>query len=312
MIVYRASGLGYCTKRQVALRMDYEPMPVPEDMQKIFDAGNEAEEQCVSLLMDKGRDIFNQQLEVALQITDEIAVVGHIDGQERTLLGDVGIEIKSMSENVYATVPHNHDIWDFAPLYGNYKWQLSVYILALGVPFNVIFWRRRKEDTDVADFFELTIEKPFYTEAEIRARVLGIESQARQGIMPEFCDNKGYPCPVYYVTKCAGEVEWGNEEIAALGLTYKKLVEEKKLVEAREKQTRKLLLDAARGDSDAEIVEKKVATDDVSVSFYKGRSKPSVNWEQLLLDFQIDKKDHETPGSEYQAIRVTVKNKPDE
>jgi len=93
MIVYRASGLGYCTKRQVALRMEYEPMPVPEDMQIIFDAGHAAEEECVSLLLDNGREIFNQQLEVVLQITDEIAVVGHIDGQERTLLGDTGLEI---------------------------------------------------------------------------------------------------------------------------------------------------------------------------------------------------------------------------
>lgn len=283
--------------------MEYEPVDPPEHMQKIFAAGNDAEELVLAMLADKGRKVFNEQLEVALPITSEIAVVGHIDGQE----DDAGLEIKSMGDSVYKSVPHNHNIWNEPGLIQDYKWQISAYSIALKLPFNVLFWNRESHD-----WFEVTVEQPFYTEAEIRGRILQIESWARQGVLPETCDNKGYPCPVYYVTNCQGTVEWGNEEVAALGLTYKRQKALKDAAEQREKSLRNQLLDAARGDDDSEFVEKKVQTDHVTVSFYKGKSKGGTDWDKLVEDTGVNIEDYKTPGSEYQAIRVTIKKDKDE
>jgi hypothetical protein len=317
MIVYGSSSLGKCMKQQVALRMDYSPAKTPEWLQKAFDGGHKYEEVLISRLLEAGRNIdfvtpvkdcvgrwdHCTQHEVVFKVSGEVIVLAHLDGIER--IDDDNsptIEIKSMSKLEYAKHPHNHNIWDSPGLIQDYKWQISAAMVARKQPTIVFFGCR---DSD--EWFEVTVEKPFHTEAEIRGRIMQIEGWARQGVLPDTCDNKGNYCSVAYVTGCQGVTEWGDEEFAALGKTYKRQVAAKKKAEEVEKATRSLLLSAARGDSDDEFVEKKVQTDDVSVSFYKGRSKPGTDWNKLVEDTGVDIKEYQTPGSEYQAIRVTLK-----
>lgn len=313
MIVYGSSDLGKCTRRNIALRMDYEPAKPPPNMQKVFDAGHEYEAAFIDRLGFASFDFVTDekpclgrwdtctQYEVVFKVTNDVIVLAHLDGK-CVDYEDAGatIEIKSMSEQVYKSVPHNHNVWDVEGLIQDYKWQISVPMVVRKLP-TVVFFGCRDSD----EFFEVSVEKPFYNESEIRARVLSIEAAARQGLLPESCDNKSYPCPVYYATGCQGKVEYGNEEVANLGITYQKIRDEKKNLDDREKRLRHQLI-TATGESG--IVEKKYGADSATVSFYKGKGKVATDWSKVVEDYNVEVEKYQKPGNDWQGIRVTRKD----
>src|SRR4051794_19617083 len=81
-IIYRMSQLGSCLKSLVATRLGYDPLPVPEKMQVLFDEGTRLEDIVIQRLDGEYRwNIYDQQCEVNLPVTEKILLQGHIDGK---------------------------------------------------------------------------------------------------------------------------------------------------------------------------------------------------------------------------------------
>ena len=302
MIVYpHLSELGGCIGRLVADRLGYERRPPPAKFQTLFEAGHQAEDECLSWLEFQGRKQFDQQLEIVLPITDEIVILGHIDSREETLLGMQTNEVKSMGAAPYSEF--NRLLWDTPGLVQRYKWQVSGYWHAFNEPVNVIAWNRDWQETDaLPQYREVVVEKPFYSMTEIKARVLLAESYVRAGMLPACDTTMRYPCPFYYLPPHADEeVERGDEVIEAMALSYKRFEAEADRWTKLQKEARSEIL-AWMGDK------KKVQTDAVSVSKWRGNGK-NVDVEkvkELLGDVEVPYKTYE-----YDAMRVTPRKTKD-
>lgn len=210
--IYRASELGGCVKALTAKRMGYEPIPYPESLTTIFAEGNLHEEAVVRSLVDGGNKVWNQQLEVNLPITSSVVVQGHIDGLVNDDNADWLLEIKSMSSDRFKE--YKRLGWATPGLIQKYKWQVSAYMIATSLPLMFVV-KDRNAGTILSD----KVMTPFYSEVEIRARVLGIEALSRVGL-PAECDVRIWPCPVSYLHDDEVEV-MEDAEIDLLARQYK-------------------------------------------------------------------------------------------
>lgn len=228
LVIYRASALGGCTKQLIALRQGYEEAPVPAQMQKVFDAGHDWEE-----VVHARMPLVARQTRIELAVSSKIAVVGHVDG-----VSDTVDEVKSQNQDEWDKF--ERDGWDMNPLWAKYKWQASAYMIALERPLRLI---RVLRDSDPANpristqvYFE-----PWYSLAEIRARVLTIESQAAVGVLPVACDpSVQYPCPVYYLHEYA-EFEYGDETVDVLARQYNNAKTVEKIAKQKADESKRAL-----------------------------------------------------------------------
>lgn len=223
-IVYRASALGGCTKQLVALRQGYEPAPTPPKMQVTFDKGHESEE-----LVHARMPLIARQSEAVLVVTSKINVVGHVDG-----VSDTVDEVKSQSQDEWDKFERTG--WGDGPLWARYEWQFSCYMLAFGLPLRLIRFNRATEEIKTQVYFE-----PWYSLAEVRSRVLKIESQAAGGVLPVACDPLSYPCPVYYLHDDAAEFEYGDEAVDVLARQYKNAKAVEKIAKDKAEVSKKAL-----------------------------------------------------------------------
>lgn len=223
MIVYRASELGSCTRRLALGRIGYEAKAPTQKWLDIFARGDVTEEEVKThLRAEKWWYITREQEEVTLQITDEIAVVGHIDG-----VGVDGtsqpiarlLEIKRMNDAYWKVVRDGG--WYVDGLMEKYRWQISAYMLALDMEAVLVC-----RNGDTGEDHYLYAETPFYTKNDIAARVLVVEGRARSFTTLDAlgeCDRLDYPCPFYY-THLENEREDAGEDaeaIEALGIAYR-------------------------------------------------------------------------------------------
>lgn len=224
MIVYRASELGSCTRRLTLSRVGYEPKTPPDRFLEYFARGDQTETDVKRDMKESAWLIFDEQEEVVLDITDEIKVVGHIDGKanDTRRVGEAGttrlLEIKRMNDTYWNIVKDGG--WYVDGLMEKYRWQISAYMHATGLEVMLVC---RNGDTD-EDLY-LYAEEPFYSLNDIAARVLVVEGRARSfstldGVGE--CDSADYPCPFFYThldeREDAGEQ---SEEIEGLGIAYK-------------------------------------------------------------------------------------------
>lgn len=246
MRIYRASGLGGCIKAQAALQLGYESKEPPEKISGVFAEGNLHEEDVVARLLDQGFSIQSQQMEVNLTITPSVAVQGHIDGA--VIHPHWGmwklLEIKSMGKDQYDEWVKKR--WDTPGLIRKYKWQVSSYMLSLQDPPAELMFVVKNRNNGQLDISYL--EKPFYTKAEIAARVLEIERYVRAETLPE-CDSRMFPCPVYYLGCDVPEstVSLSEGEIEKLAEVVLEAKSDKDAAEAREKVARANLKAAVKG-----------------------------------------------------------------
>lgn len=185
-VCYRASSFGGCDRALVAARLDYDPAAPPEALQRIFDAGHEAEE----WLTANHVQVDHAQETVTLDV-GEVSIVGHIDGYRD---GRV-VEIKSQSPAEYER--WTPDSWTEDPLWRKYAWQTSIYMHALGCGLELVRVRRPTEEHLEPEFSHHFYEKPFHTVAEIYDRVALIERYARDESLPSCTTTRLYGCPYY-------------------------------------------------------------------------------------------------------------------
>lgn len=185
-VYYRASAIGGCLVALAAARQQLEPKPNQDQkMQEIFDAGHKAEDAFNLLFPDTLKE---RQMEVRLDITGRISVVGHLDGLHGERIG----EVKSQSDDEYDSWRPSH--WTDHPLWVKYSWQTSSYMLALDRELSLFRVRRSNPE----DFSIWVVERPFHSLDEIRERVLEAEALAREDTL--LCTGPfSYPCPYHYL-----------------------------------------------------------------------------------------------------------------
>lgn len=191
--IYRASAVGGCSKALVAARLGYDPLAPPEAQQARFDDGHMHEVAIIEKMEKKGFCLERRQERVNLPVSNKVLVRGHIDWIGAL---DDGVErvwdAKSMSKDSYAKWLAKR--WDGADYFGNYAIQLSIYMAATKLPGGLL---AKNKDSGALDFF--TFDEPPVPIAQIKAKILKVESIARKGILPEKCDKTNFPCPYFFL-----------------------------------------------------------------------------------------------------------------
>lgn len=304
MIVYRASELGACTRRLTLGRIGYDAMEPPEKYQGYFARGEAAEEDIKFALTDAGWVIDDEQMEVVLDVTDEIKVVGHIDGTMHGFLGQKRIlEAKRMND-AYFRLVQQQGFYIPSGLMVKYRWQLSAYMLATGMEASLVIM-----NGDTGEFLQFDIETPPHGRTEIVARVLVIEGRARSFATLDSldaCDSADYPCPFYYTHPQEDERErldgYEAEQLEALGIAYRNARERSKRADEDAKSLRREI-EVLMGDRG------KVSGGSVRVTRYDTTRK-SLDKKRLAAD-GIDLSQYESERT-YPSLRVTVKNEGEE
>lgn len=264
--MYRASSIGSpCLKQLVAARMEYDPLPTPLKIQATFDKGHSTEDRILAQLRkEKPKEwtTTDRQKEVRLEITKNISAVGHIDAVR--IPAWRGIEVKSQSDDEYRKG------FERSAFYERYRWQLSVYLLALGKPFDVLVVRRDENPEAELEWYVYEVNEPPVSLAEIRARVLKVEALARNDTLPEKCEETVFPCPYFYlhseIQESDARLLVEKEDLLVLAKQYKADgVKEKQLKERRDR-TKNAIDQAIDGDKAAIFTDEGVA----KISFFNG------------------------------------------
>lgn len=299
--IYRASALGLCTTALITVRSGFEAMPPPESMQRRFDEGHLHEDNMVLRLnTEYGIEVFNREREVTVWLTPTLGIRGHIDGEGIGLLPDergLGlppqhrrIENKTMSSSAFKEWS-NMD-WDARwKKYPGYAMQNTVYGIGTGLD-EVLYVVKDKESGQMLVEVTDTICYPW---ALIKAKVLGIEAHVRQGLpLPDTCDVRSFPCPVFYVGPCGEDkrdslAEREGEIVLALARTYQD-AKEREAAAAKAKTTardeiKKHLPDGGKFD----------APEGWKVSYTKSKK----NGTTLVFDEERFREDHPDMYADY-------------
>lgn len=293
-ILYRASGLASCTKALVAARLGFEPLPPPPEVAARFREGHDHEDLIVRWLAERGTEVVDREMAVELRVTDKVSVVGHIDGRTRNRDGVV--EMKSQSQDAWDDFARRG--WE-SGFFPKYKWQVSVYIQALKASYLKLVRKNRNTGEHRIEI----VWEPFYSVADIRARVLRVEALARAQEPPSTCDQKDYPCPYVYLHEGSGEVELLDDPaIDLLAREYSEAATEEKLAKSRKESIRKALHAAAKGGKLQTVTGTKV-------TFYSAKNPPQVDKQRLnevLKDRGETVEDNYMTTSMSERLRVTL------
>lgn len=131
VLIIRASAIGSsCLWELVAAGQGYAPSPVPDFLQRAFDDGNRLEPVIVTKLEEAGHRIFGKQDEGELVISPTIKIRYHPDGLTYWKESATVVEIKALSDVLWQKAAR----WSVGDCIGEYKWQLSVMMIAEGLP----------------------------------------------------------------------------------------------------------------------------------------------------------------------------------
>lgn len=254
--IYRASALAMCRTALIAVRSGFEPMAPPDSMQRRFDEGHLHESNMVQRLnTEYGIEVFNREREVELEITPTLVIRGHIDGEGVGFLDTEAdfylrqsgveaphrlVENKTMSSLAYKAwlAMTWEERWKKYP---SYAIQSTVYGEATGLRQQLYCVK----DKESGQMHVEVLDLPCYPLALIKAKVLGIEAHVRQGHpLPEECDVKSWPCPVFYLGPCGEDRrdtldERRDEVVQALANTY----QDQKTIEAQAKKAKETARD---------------------------------------------------------------------
>jgi len=274
-IYYRASALGGCLRALALARQGYEQLPPPAQMQKVFDAGHEAERQAWVKGILKGR----AQEFCQLQISDSIWVTGHMDAWTPYRIQ----ELKSQSEAEWGPI-------ELSDLWNRYKYQVSVYMHATNLPCDIIRVQRDPSG-DITRQATQTFDTPPVSLVDIRQRIFQVELLARKDLTEVECNPVEFPCPFYYTHVGKPEEIRENvtdKEASVLAREYQRLKVEKAAMEGRVKTARQALLTWIEGQG-------------------KNRVKLDDGW--LLTRYEVKGKHVEYDREGYFALRVTEPKK---
>lgn len=288
----------------LAARLEYEAIQTPAKMQAAYDRGHKAEEIVVEKLRQEyGWSVVSPQLEVVLQVSGKISVVGHVDGirwdgrwQEGASGDQPVIEIKSQNRTEWDRF--DNEGWN-GGLFPRYKWQLSSYMHAESRPAVLI--RALWEDGDVQELAFHDIFEPWYSVAEIRARVLRIEAVAQTGVLAAECQVQ-FPCPYFYLHEELDRELVDDTTIETLAATYEELRREAANVKGQQDATRRALREAVGDDLKVQTA------DGTKVTFYMAANPPTLDKARLnaRLERDGDALDNYLNKTKSERIRVTL------
>ncbi len=211
-VIYSPSSFGGCIKALVAARQGYEPLPTPGFLQKIFDAGHEAEDLAVQKLRDAGWTISGQQDQIELVVPHSalhIVFQSHIDGYmtHPDVPGIYVCEIKSMGKGPWAEFQKSRYEGGLFP---KYRYQFSIYHHATHLPVIPVRWNRSAYE-EFFDSYEMVVEDPLPEEwyiplEELYERVYLIESYAGTEDFPECSTVPATTCPFAFLHEATPEI----------------------------------------------------------------------------------------------------------
>jgi hypothetical protein len=188
--------------------------PPPDRLQAAFDAGHALEPQIEARMEAMGWKLSRSQEQVTLElIPGRFHLVGHID-DVATDTGSLGsrpvvVDAKSASPDMMA-VWRREKGWVHG---GAYAWQMSVYMMALGMPGVWVVCEKDPDNPHVLDWDrEIVIEwclEPLIGLGEMYEKAGELLALIDSGTVPECPTPPAYPCPWYY-THEVGEVELGD------------------------------------------------------------------------------------------------------
>jgi hypothetical protein len=189
-VIYRASDIGGCITRLAAARQGQQETEPKEFVQMVFERGNNTEEKFFA---DHPDLAHYRQMEVTLDITKKISVVGHIDAHANNAL----IEVKRQADDAWRK--WSWDSWTDDPLWVKYSWQISACMWALGwgkdpFDFQCHMWR---VDGDTGEESAEEVKQPFWTKEDITARILEVETLAHEDKL--VCTTPDFFCQYQYL-----------------------------------------------------------------------------------------------------------------
>ena len=288
MRIYRASELGGCTKAQAAKQLGFMPLETERFFGALGHEGNLHEDDVI-----KREGATDSQLEVTLDVMPSVQIVGHVDG----LLDPYVVEVKSMGKAAFDMWMASK--WDTAGLVQKYKWQVSVYMIALNRPLKFIVKCRDNGQLDTC-----FVEAPFYDDKAILRRVVEIERWVRRGELPDECsDGSGnttrqFPCPFYYLEQQTTLEVTEDNVIDELARMYKDASLAVKVAETRKREARKALDQGLAG-------RERVVTALSKVTYYEVKTE-KIDFNKMAEDgIDVNKYKVPTVGN---RLRVTVKD----
>ena len=289
-VQYRASSLGGCDLALLAARLGYDVVPIRPDapIMQVFAAGHRIEEEVLAQ-----REVSSQQKQVWMQVTRRIFVIGHIDGIE----GDYIDEVKSQNQEEWDRFAAHH--WD-GGFFPKYKWQVSVYMHALNMPLRLIRALRDKEGNWTGEVAVSHVDEPFYSEADIRERVLRTEAAAATGVLSAEC-SPVFPCPYFYLHDEIDRELIDDEGVEILAKEYAAAQQLEALAKGMKANTRKALRIACETD--------KVTTPaGVKITFYESLNPPTLDKELLegFLKLHNRTLDEYMKRGKSERLRVTM------
>lgn len=190
-VSYRASALGGCLGALVAARMEYTAIEKADYAPYV--AGHKYEDMVKARMRDEGWQLWDEQLEVVVQLTSKLQVVGHIDAKGMDNLNNYLVELKSQSTDEFDRF--DRDGWE-SGFFPKYKWQVSSYMHATGLPLALI--RAERTEAGIGRMRAHVYDEPFYSVADIRKLVLSVEQIAASVERPT-CESPSFPCPYFYL-----------------------------------------------------------------------------------------------------------------
>ncbi len=181
---YHASDLGKCARGVVAEKLGEKPIPHDDRTLLRFGEGNLHEKDViVNRLPALGYVVRDQQRAGSLTVAG-VPVVYHLDGAINGAAGvPLVLEVKAPSRDEYKKWIATG--WDTPGLWQHYKWQVSLYMHAMGMELMMAVKNR---DTGQLD---LSVQgTPFYTTQEIAAKVAYFEDHRTRGVLPETCPHE--------------------------------------------------------------------------------------------------------------------------
>lgn len=222
VVVYRASSVGGCPRALVAFGLDYDPMPVPDEMQKKFDEGTNWELRLLDRIAKKGVDTRDGQhykltlngdhqhrvrfpvidgVEVRAAL-DDVGAVYEINGEDISHPTPCIVEVKFLGDDMYEDFKRKGI--GFKP---GYAWQVSSQMYGmeheLKVMVPVLFvcaLKKRSPSGKLIGIAELTGEwiiSPPIKGAEFVTKLTRVEQAIAKQKLPD-CEPM-YPCPFFYM-----------------------------------------------------------------------------------------------------------------
>lgn len=293
-VEYRASALGGCDMALLAARLGYDAVPLNPNakIMETFAAGHRIEEEVLATMPW----VTYRQQEIYLDVTEKIKVVGHVDGLE---FGSDTHLIEIKSQNLEEWERFRKERWH-GGFFPKYKWQVSAYMIAFEEPLKLIRALRDKDGSWTGTTDVSYVDEPFYSMADIRARVLRVEAAARTGVLNAEC-TKSFPCPYFYLHDEIDRELIDDDTVDALAHEYEDARAGVVVAKGRQDAARRALREAT-------VEDKYQTKSGVRVTFYTAKNPPKL--ERELLDTFL--KEHEksfgdfTTQGESERLRVTL------